>query len=527
MIKIKTPSKAYISDDICVKITKYLSYENKTALHEVNRIKNNRWLKSSNPSFWELSLAEAQQKVKCTLVFEDEFGFYIRPGSIPYLIDEGFIKEDDVVNSVDYPKKRPYRWYNPLPFTLYDYQKTSIEFLSERKHASVSLCTGAGKSAIILKLAQEHGLRTVVSVPSESIFSELLKAFEFHFGKDSVGCLGDGKKRLGKLFTVCIADSIASMKEDSEAYQWIRGAQVLIVDESHTFAAETLDQVCHGPLANIPYRYFLSGTQTRGDGTKKLLESIISKVVYSFSTEQAISGGFVCNHEFRILTVPTSSTEAIARDPLVNKRNHFLRNANIRDFVAKLANISWTANKHQTLVLVEELSQIAALIPHLKVPFAVATSASNKNSILASLLKIPEKTATSRFEELFANLTPEQLELFNLIKNSEPGKAVELFNLGEARVLIGTSCISVGTNIFPTHNTVNWQGGSSEVKTKQGAVGRSVRLLEKSKYKNYHEPKPKSVIWDFDVMGLDDLKNHLYARIRYYKDSGVPIKEIK
>jgi len=526
VIKIKTPTKAYIPEESFESFSKALSYKNKAIAYELNRITHNKWFKKSSPDEWQVKVNELKALVNGCLVYRDKSGPYIRAGSIPYLIDEGVLLPSDVQNEIEYPKARPYRWYNPLPFTLYHYQAKSVELLLEERHGAVSLCTGAGKSAIILKMAQALGLPTIISVPSESIFSELLKAFEYHFGKDSVGCIGDGKKRLGKIFTVCIADSLTNLKEGTDAYDHVKKAKVLLTDESHTFAAETLDEVCHGVLSDIPYRFFLSGTQTRADGTKKVLESIIGKVVYSFSTEEAIKGGFVCDHEFRILPVASTFSGPISRDPLINKRNHLLRNTNIRDFIAKLSNLSWNKNKHQTLVLIEELSQIVSLVPHITVPFAVATSASNKNAILATVTGVSEKVIKEDFDFYFEKLTPDQLNIYNLIKNSDSGKAVDMFNRGEVHVLIGTSCIATGTNIFPTHNTVNWVGGSSETKTKQGTVGRSVRMLEKSKYKDFHVPKPKVIIWDFDVMGLPDLEVHLFNRIRYYKDSGVEIRRM-
>jgi superfamily II DNA or RNA helicase len=166
------------------------------------------------------------------------------------------------------------------------------------------------------------------------------------------------------------------------------------------------------------------------------------------------------------------------------KREHFLRNVNIAKFTAKLANMSWEHKQEQTLVLIDEVSQIDVIAPFLTVPYVTATG------------------------------------------TGDPSEAVKAFNEGKARVLIGTGCISTGTNIFPTHNTVNWQGGSSEIKTKQGAVGRSVRKLDGSKYESLHKPKEKSVIWDFSVQGVPVLEGHLEKRIGFYEDSGMPIRRM-
>jgi hypothetical protein len=94
-------------------------------------------------------------------------------------------------------------------------------------------------------------------------------------------------------------------------------------------------------------------------------------------------------------------------------------------------------------------------------------------------------------------------------------------------VLIGTSCIATGTNIFPTHQTCNWVGGSSEIKTKQGAIGRSVRLSKHNPWAAKVLPKEVSHIFDFDVFDVPVMVKHLEDRIDYYKESGSEIRRIK
>jgi ERCC4-related helicase len=175
-----------------------------------------------------------------------------------------------------------------------------------------------------------------------------------------------------------------------------------------------------------------------------------------------------------------------------------LRNRNIANFIAKLANAEAKVFGRQTLVLVDETSQIAMLAPLLTAPYAIAHS----------------ETKKERLGELG-------------ISKVDTAESVDQFNRNEAKVLIGTSCIATGTNIYPCHNTMNWQGGSSEVKTRQGAVGRSVRFGHQNPYANKCQPKPRSIIWDFDVRGNETLSRHLDQRIEYYEQSGAEIKRIK
>lgn len=502
-IEIVSPTKAYVLDASEIEIellSKQLSYTNTANQHLLKRHMNNHWLKSKNKDVWDIRLAELRKSVNNCLLHKDGDRYFVRPGSIPYLD----IPEDRIENKIIYPKPKKVAWKKMLPYQLYPYQEASVEKLMEIRHGNVELTTGSGKSAIILQLCRDTGLKTCVIAPSRSIFNELLEKFEHHLGKDKVGAFGDGKKRIGKQFTVCIGDSLANLKINTQEWEFFSSMEMMVVDESHTWGADTLETICHGVLQNIPYRMFMSGTQTRGDGTEKLLQSIIGKTVHTLSTKEAIAGGYICDHDFTIVKMESSNPNYQSADALDMKRAHFLRNRNIASFVAQLANASASLRNQQTLVLVEELSQIAILLPLLKAPYAYAHSESSK-------IKLAE------IESSYGTL----LEKVDIVES------VEKFNKSEAKVLIGTSCIATGTNIFPCHNVVNWVGGSSEIKTKQGAVGRSVRKGSANPWSDKCTPKIKAKIWDFDVFDQYVLKKHLEDRLEYYGDSGTEIKTIQ
>lgn len=501
--EIASPTKAYVIDATPLdleSLKKSLSYTNTANQHMLKRHYNNQWLRNKNREAWEAKKQELADSVHNCLVFEDEVGTFIRPGSLNYLE----FPESSVTSKIAYPTPKKVPWAKPLPFDLYPYQSISVEELVKIRHGNVELCTGAGKSAIILTLCRETGFRTCIIAPSQSIFNELLHAFEKHLGKDKVGAFGDGKKRIGKRFTVCIGDSLANLKPGTAEWDFFTSMEMMVVDESHTWGAETLETICHGVLQNVPYRMFMSGTQTRGDGAEKLLQSIIGKTVHTLTTKEAIAGGYIFDHDFLIVDLESSNPNIQSGDVLEMKRIHFLRNRNIAAFIAKLANASAISSNHQTLVLVEELSQIAMLIPLLKVPYAYAHSESSK-------MKLADLEVASGI----------------MLEKVDRAESVEKFNKSEAKVLIGTSCIATGTNIYPMRYTCNWVGGSSEIKTKQGAVGRTVRKLLANPWATLCAIFTKKTVIDFNVHDQFVLKKHLEERIIHYRDSGTEIKRIK
>jgi len=487
---ISTPIRAYLSDytdDELYCLRKELTYDNTAVKHLIKRHYDNFYWKRQNVVTWNAHLDDLKKQVTKCLVFEDEDGIYIRPGSLPHLSTFNL----QIVNQVQYKNFTKIPWKKPLKFTLHPYQSGSIANLLAQKHGNVSITTGGGKSAIILSLCKEMGLKTCIVVPGKGIFHESIENFENHLGSKYVGYLGDGLKRYDKKLTIAIGDSIANLKEGTPEYEFFASMDVLIVDESHTFGAESLETICHGVLGNIPYRFFLSATQTRNDGSLPLLQSIIGKTVYELPTQEAVEKGYICPHEFRIVSLKSSNGEFNSTDGLAQKRAHFLNNKNIASFAARLANATALSQGKQTLILCEELSQIVMLLPLLEVPYAIAHSEKNMKRLVE--LGLPK------------------------VKVSE---SIEKFNKSEVKVLVGTSCLHVGVNIFPCHSVVNWFGGTSEIKTKQAAVGRAVRFGRSNDWASKCVPKEKAIIYDFDVENNKSMARHLQARIECYLDSG-------
>lgn len=496
-IEIISPSKAILinpSQDDLNYLRTALTYTNTSVQHQIKRTQGNVWFKRNNPEGWQATILDLKSKLKHTLLWNDGANYWIRPGSISYLSLDGV----EVTNLIKYPAFKKVAWAKPLPFQLYDYQKESWQGMLSENQANVELCTGSGKFAIILKMCREMGLNTVIVVPSKTLFNEAVEKFEYHFGKKMVGTYGAGRKKLGKKFTIAISDSLSGVEKDTEAWEFFSNLDALIVDESHGTAANELHDTCYGVLENVKRRYFLSGTQIRNNGTDILLESIIGRTVRRLSTRDALSGGFICPHRFKIVEIPVSNSFFSSNDPLETKRIHFLRNQNIANFIAKLVCAEATVNGNQSLVLVEEISQIAMLVPLLTVPYAIAHSETDK-----------KKLADMGLEKV------------------DSSESVDAFNSNKVKVIIGSGAVATGVNFYSNALTINWCGGSSPIRTKQGAVGRSCRLSSANPYRHLCKDKTETVIWDFKVVGEDTLDRHLAARIECYEDSGTEIKWIK
>ena len=488
-VQIKSPvlAYAYPENEVEKKILiKKFEFQRTSIRYGLDKLKKNKWFKKKNPLGWEAAVKDLESKLNGNLVTfnPEEKAFEVRPGLLFYMDNVNVVSND-----ISYPNFKPYPWAKKPAFEPYPYQVEAEEKLIKEKHGAISLPTGCGKSYILLKTTRDMGLKTVIVTPSESIFQELYRDFNEALGSKYVGRFGDGKKEINKPVTIAIGKSLSMIKAGSKEEDFFKNKDLLLVDESHTFGAEQLETVCHGVLSDIPYRFFVSATQTRGDGTEMLLQSIIGKVVLEMEIKDAIDRGYLCPLHFKIIKTFSPST-LYTKDPLECKREHFLYNNNIAEYASKIANSAWTVKQESTLILVEELVQIQMLSNLLKVPFSYVHSASKKEAAEYGLKQV--------------NTTEE----------------VARFNEGKVKVLIGTKAIATGTNLYPTHHVINWCGGSSEIMTKQGAMGRSTRKLEISRFKDLHNPKPYSTIYDFHVEGQHILSSMFKKRINFYKESG-------
>ena len=491
-IIIETPTKAYLTNyaqsDI-QSLKNQFDYSNTSIAFLLKKHHQKQWLKDRDFDQWQDQLRDLERQLNSTLVEKDDRGYWIRPGLISYIHGINYT----VTNKVNYPEVKPIPWTKKLEFEPYDYQRESVENLINIKHGNISLCTGAGKTACLLMVARNMGLDAVIVTPSQSIFRELLEVFTKYLGKGTVGGYGDGLKDLKKRFTVTIAKSLTTLKPGTDSYDFFYNKKVLLYDEAHCTASATLEDCCHGVLGNIPYRFFCTATIARGDGSINLLKSIVGHTVQDLTIGDAIEGGYLCPLNFKIISVVSPSTR-YKKDPIECKREHLLYNKNVAEMCAKIANASWKLKQESTLILVEELYQISMLKDILTVPFTYAHAGSKAEAEKWGLTKV--------------NIQDE----------------IERFNNGEVKVLVGTRCLATGTNIFGMSVTLNWVGGSSEVVTKQGSMGRSTRKIELSKYAKFHKAISSRTIYDFDIKDQPILQNQLKTRIKFYKEANGTIE---
>lgn len=489
-IILETPTKIRLEgyEEIVGKkvLATALTFSHKPATMEYRKFKRNHWFASKyGEEAFQERLEELEQKQHKCLLFEDEKGLYTYSGLRKYIEDA--FGPASFESLVEYPEHGLVPWFKDPKHTLRPYQQEAVDRLIEAKHGAVSIATGLGKSACIIHQAKRLGVRSVIVAPSVSIANQLYDDFLYHFGKKRVGFFGSGKKDFNKDFVIAIAASLVRVTKGSAAWKSLSKAEFVAFDESHLVPATTFSKVCLNLFANAPYRSFYSATQMRNDGTEMLLEGIIGPVVYSMTVEEGVNQGFLAKPHFRMVKIPSRST-FYSDDVLRMARTHFLYNPTVIQVAADFANKSVATLGHQVVILIDEVEQMTALLPHLRHEVAFA----HGGSIDASS-KLPK-----RFHK------------------SDPKELVERFNDGEIPILVGTSCINTGTDIRPVKTIINLQSGKSEIKFRQ-SVGRGTRIVEGKQDFNFIDFAVRcSEVYDSEKK--DPIWRHAFLRSRTYED---------
>lgn len=501
MIVLDTPWRARFVDTSTISysgmkdnLTKALTYIDKRVEFELKKTSDTlkRWGNAGmeaalrnrmgdnvfEAKFEELSVKKAQltaDRKKC-LLFEDEAGLWTYSGLAHRLASAS---HDVVEIAYKAPSSSSLAFSNPPKHKDRPYQEKALESLleaSDKGPCGVELSTGAGKSTVIRNVVKHFGLKSVIMAPSTSIARQLYDDLVYHFGAKRVGLYGDGKKEFDKLIVVGIDDSLTRVAEGTPAWEALSSAKVFVADESHLCPADTLAKVCLGLVKDAPYRFFFSATQLRADGLGLVLDAITGKIVMHKDLKELVDEGYLSRPIFKMVQVRTNSNYS-SFDINQMTRKHLYYNRVVIETAADIANKFVSVMKRPVLILVEELEQFQKILPHLKHAVGFAHG--------------PLTAATKSY-------VPEAHQ------KQKPKELVEAFNRGEFPILVGTSCISTGTDIQAACAVLYLQGGKSEIKVRQ-AIGRGTRGGTKGTLRNLlsGDLKEDFILVDFDVVDPD------------------------
>jgi superfamily II DNA or RNA helicase len=463
----------------------FLSFSNTSAGYQLQKTKKNlRWA-SYDPDGHAAAVAELESKVHRQLWQLSGDGLCTYSGLHRSLSEKYGWSLDCIKREL--PSARPIPWQK-IPFSMHYYQKEAHDSLLSNVHSGVSLPTGAGKSLVLLYAARNLGLKTTIVAPLSAIVSQLYEFFVEHLGSRYVGQYGDGKKVSDRLITIAVAQSLAKVQPGDDHYENFKKTQVLMFDEAHATPAQTFETVCSDLMSNAWYRFFVSATHTRTDGSEMLLEGITGPVLYQKTFQDLVSGGFLSPMRFTFFEVD-SAVGAGTSDPDKETRNQLYLNPNVVKHAAKLVTNLVTAAKRPTLLILDEFKQYAEISKHVEIPHVFVHGGVTKDN---------KKYVPDRFHKI------------------DTKQVVKDFNDGKIDLLIGTSAIATGVDTKRTQAIVYLQGGVSDIKIPQ-AIGRGTRIFP---------GKKDCWVFDYTIAGSPMMKRHADRRAVLYQQFG-PVRYVK
>ncbi len=368
------------------------------------------------------------------------------------------------------------------------YQKEAVTALLGARHAAISLPTGAGKSSCIEDLIRQHRVKTLVIAPSKSIFKQLFTQFTKTFGSSLVGRFGDGKKESKKQIVVGIDKSVTKVEQGCNFYDDLVSSRLLIIDESHLASTEIIKKICLGLGATAQFRYFVSATQFRNDGADLLLEGLIGPTVYEKTLTALVDEGFLARPKYLAVKVTSPTSFVGEYDDMI--QTHVYDNPELARAAATLGNRFAAAGK-SVLILIDRMAQFRRMLPFLAGDFGFAHGTMSKEE----KSEIPERWWKDDVENL-----------------------VERFNNKDLKLLVGTTCITTGTDLRPTDVILYLMTGKSEIRVCQ-ARGRATRLVPGKTDFTF-------VDFDIEIPGVAPYKNvlhqHFKQRLGFYGIQKIP-----
>lgn len=167
---------------------------------------------------------------------------------------------------------------------LYDYQREAVNAVEDQKYGILQSPAGSGKTQMGIALMADLGLKTLWLTHTKDLLTQSKERAEQYMSTDLIGTITEGKVNIGSGVTFATVQTMCRL--DLERYRDIW--DVIIVDECHRCSGTpTAMTQFYKVLNNLAarYKFGLSATVHRSDGTIKATYALLGKVVYTVPEE--------------------------------------------------------------------------------------------------------------------------------------------------------------------------------------------------------------------------------------------------
>ena len=308
-------------------------------------------------------LAEIEPKIIVTMYAELDDGSLSVPPGYFFLCERMLNKTH--INTIE-----PMLSYSGEKWPARPYQLEAVRHLMKYTRSTFLGATGCGKSKVIAMLVNSYvaaNARVFIVTPSvylmRQLFGSTLSSLKEAFPdrKLIVSMNGDGEKiRDG-------ADVVVSTTQS--ALGFIDRFDVVLIDELHTFGAETYMQVA---LAAIGAKcvHGMTGSLQRQDGMQNTIPAWTGDVVYKYLYLDGVRDGYLNPIQYMQIPVETKVTERTGVHPMITYKKQYMSKPMVEKILSLI--LKSTAAGRKVMVLGRSLDSLKAVADKINAPVADA-----------------------------------------------------------------------------------------------------------------------------------------------------------
>jgi superfamily II DNA or RNA helicase len=236
------------------------------------------------------------------------------------------------------------------PIKIRPYQVDVVNALI-REGSGFAICaTGAGKTIMCAALASvllEHGLQTIVIVPSSDLVTQTADTFRA-CGLD-VGEFSGALKQIDKPIVVATWQSMQNAPYNMKFFQ------AVIVDESHGVKANVVRTLINDNGQHIAYRFGVTGTFPLPEADQYALKTSIGRIVTEVTARWLMDNGYLAEVEIEPIEI-TEPKGTEAMPDYMSEKSFISKKQERLELIAGI--IKMKAKEHgNTLVLVNGIQK--------------------------------------------------------------------------------------------------------------------------------------------------------------------------
>lgn len=243
---------------------------------------------------------------------------------------------------------------------LYDYQEIAVEEVIRQRYGILCSPAGSGKTQMGIAIMARLGLKTLWLTHTIDLLNQSMNRAKQYMSAELIGTITQGKVNIGSGVTFATVQTMCRVDLEKYRDEW----DVIIVDECHrcsgTPTAITQFYKVLNSLA-ARYKFGLSATVHRSDGTIKATYALLGQVIYTVP-DKAVS-----DRVMKVGIKPVSTGLGLSRECL--NTDGTIKYAKLLTFICEnkyrnhfISSILVANSEHSSLILSDRLEHLSLLM---------------------------------------------------------------------------------------------------------------------------------------------------------------------